>query len=262
MNGGDNYGRRLNLFKLRMTITENMEDKFHMGDTQIELSAQLLEMAQNGNKLAEEKLIIHIRDKYMMSRISRYINRNRQAENEDIKQEFLIGVALAIPKARADIGNPIEFLIANGLYRVKTYVRKCVVQNTIQVCNDCGDKSRVKRSKNGYICKKCGSVNVTVSEISENNETFIENMYGGEFEEYVVSEMISETFKDTLQKGTRVYELYELMVEQDINRSNPNIKNYIQTLSELMGGCSTTNVVKTLNKLQNKYMVWQQMTVV
>ena len=85
---------------------------------QDEYLIQLLELAQGGDKVAEDNLIAHIRDNVMRRRIGRYIHKNRQVEDEDIRQEFMIGVALAISKADLTIGNPIEYIISQGIYKI------------------------------------------------------------------------------------------------------------------------------------------------
>ena len=108
-----------------------------------EQGIELLKLAQQGNKNAEELLIVEIRNRFMNKRIGRYLHKNRIVDDEDLKQEFLIGVGLAIPQARIDIGDPIEYLINQGVYRVRSYLRKHIIQNTTQICDDCGYITRL-----------------------------------------------------------------------------------------------------------------------
>lgn len=212
----------------------------------------LLVKAQNGDKFAEEDLINMIKTQHMMKRISRYMGKNRQVENEDLKQEFLIGVALSLKEAKINVGDPVEFIIFKGLCRVKSFMRKQVVQSTRQICLDCGTKSRLNRDKSsdGYICRKCGSKNINTDEINDNNEVTLMSISTRGFEEDLISELTMSDFKSTLIEGTNVYKLYELL-ESGIDRDNPMIKNYIKEIATLWG-TSNQNVVQNLNKLKTR----------
>ena len=80
-----------------------------MTDKTKEYLIGLLELSQSGDNVATDNIITYIRDNEMRKRIGRYLHKNRQVEDEDLKQEFLIGVALGIKEADLTIGNPIEF---------------------------------------------------------------------------------------------------------------------------------------------------------
>lgn len=215
---------------------------------------EILRNAQNGDKNAEERLIIHIRDNIMRRRISKYLYKNRQCENEDLIQEFLIGVALAIPKADLEIGDPIEYIIQQGVYRVRTYLRKYIIQGTTQMCMDCGYESRLNKVGSDYECKKCGSHNIITREINDHDETLFETMESTSNElDDILMQMLMHEFEQTLDHSTNVYRLYDIMINQDINRENPEIKNYIKTISMMWGGCSQQNVLQNVYKLQTKF---------
>lgn len=215
---------------------------------------ELLQNAQKGDKSAEENLIIHIRDNIMRRRIGRYLHKNRQCEDDDLIQEFLIGVALAIPKADLEIGDPIEFIVQQGIYRVRTYLRKHIIQGTTQVCMDCGYESRLNKVGNNYECKKCGSRNIVTREINDHDETLFETIESMSNEiDDILMQMLMYEFEKTLDHSTNVYKIYELMVKNGINRDNPNIKNYIKTISVMWGGCSQQNVLQNIYKLQSKF---------
>lgn len=216
---------------------------------------ELLKDAQGGNKSAEEKIIVFIRDNIMRRRIGRYLHKNRQCEDEDLIQEFLIGVALAIPKADLTIGDPLEYIIQQGVYRVRTYLRKHIIQGTTQVCMDCGYESRLNRINGHYVCKKCSSHNVITREVSDHDETLFETIESMSSEiDDILIQMLMYEFEKTLDHSTNVYRLYELMVVNGINRDNPHIKNYIKTISTMWGGCSQQNVLQNIYKLQAKFM--------
>lgn len=213
----------------------------------------VLKEAKSGNKTSEQNLLIYIRNNVMNRRIGRYLSRNRQVENEDLKQEFMIGVALAIPKCSMDIGDPIEYLLAQGIYRVRSCLRGNIIKSTVQVCRECGSITRLNRIGNEYICKKCGSNNIETQELMDNNEIALENAVDMEepIEDAITSEMLIEKFEATLKDGTNVKNLYNLL-KSGINRDNPLVKNYIREIALIWGGCSEQNVVQTLAKLQDR----------
>lgn len=217
-----------------------------------ERGIELLQLAQQGNKRAEELLIVEIRDKFMNKRISRYLHRNRIVEDDDLKQEFLIGVGLSIPKARLDIGDPIEYLINQGVYRVRSYLRKHIIQNTSQTCDDCGYITRLNMIDGQYVCKRCGSTNITTQELYDNDEVTLGNIptIEDEIEDIIGQDMI-DRFEKTLTPDTNVYNLY-ILLKKGINRDNPNIQNYTKEIAKIWGGCSEQNVVQNLNKLRAK----------
>lgn len=217
-----------------------------------EQGIDLLKLAQQGNKNAEELLIVEIRNRFMNRRIGRYLHKNRIVDDEDLKQEFLIGVGLAIPKARIDIGDPIEYLINQGVYRVRSYLRKHIIQNTTQICDDCGYITRLNMIDGQYVCKRCGSTNITTQELNDNNEILLNNMIDTE-QEYddVITNDLIRRFEQTLKEGTNIYNLY-ILLKSGVNRDNPQIKNYIKEIARIWGGCSEQNVVQNMDKLRQK----------
>lgn len=217
-----------------------------------EQGIELLQLAQHGNKNAEELLIIEIRNRFMNKRISKYLHKNRVVEDDDLKQEFLIGVGLSIPKARMDIGDPIEYLINQGVYRVRSYLRKHIIQSTSQICNDCGHITRLNMVDGNYVCKRCGSTNITTREVNDNNEIILTNMIDTEDEiEEIISQDLIDRFEQTLTPNTNVHNLY-ILLKNGINRDNPNIQNYIKEIAKIWGGCSDQNVVQNMDKLKSK----------
>lgn len=210
----------------------------------------LIIKAQSGDKCAENDVIVMIRDKFMMRRVSKFLGKNRQVDNEDIKQEFLIGVALSIQKVSLDIGDPVEYLIGQGIFRVRSYMRKHIIQGTIQVCSDCGGKHRLNKVGNGYQCLKCGSMRVETFEINDYDEIALQSMAdSSDFVNELISELAVKEFKDTLVPGTNTYALFELL-EGGIDRDSSD--NYIKEISKIWGS-SQQNVVQNMRKLQTRY---------
>lgn len=217
-----------------------------------ERGIDLLRLAQDGNKCAEELLIVEIRDKFMNKRIGRYLHKNRVVEDDDLKQEFLIGVGLAIPKAKIDMGDPIEYLINQGVYRVRSYLRKHIIQSTSQVCNTCGYITRLNMIDGHYVCKKCGSTDVNTQEVNNNDEIILNSAPSMDHEiDDIISQDMVDRFEATLVPGTNVHNLY-ILLKGGINRDNPNIPNYIKEIARIWGGCSEQNVVQNMDKLRKK----------
>lgn len=225
-----------------------------MGDIKYvyEEGIELLRLAQNGNKYAENLLVIGIRDKFMNKRIGRYLHKNRVVEDEDLKQEFLIGVGLGIKKARLDIGDPIEYLINQGVYRVRSYLRKHIIQSTSQICNDCGYITRLNVSDGQYVCRRCGSTNITTQEINNNDEIVLTNAIDTAHDiDDIIGEDLIARFEQTLTPNTNVHNLY-ILLKQGVNRDNPLIPNYIKEIAKIWGGCSEQNVVQNMDKLRQR----------
>lgn len=216
----------------------------------------LLARAQKGDKMAENDLLAMVMMYAMPKRIGRYISRNRQVDNDDLRQEFMIGVALSIKNAKMDVGDPIEYMITSGLYKVKSYMRKHILQGTMQVCSDCGTKSRLNRvGNNMYQCRKCGSLHVTTVETDDHNEFTLESIPDNRFEDDVISQIMVEDFAKTLTPGTNVERLYRLLLD-GVDRDNPLVRNYLGEIAKEWGGCSTENVMQNLKKLRNRLDRW------
>lgn len=229
-----------------------------MTDKNREYLVELLKLAQSGDRIAEDNLIVYIRDNEMHKRIGKYLHKNRQVEDEDLKQEFLIGVALNISKANLEIGNPIEYIISQGVFRVRSYLRKHIIQNTTQVCSDCGYESRLNRVGNQYECKKCGSNNIITREVSDHDEFALENTCIDEDEiekliEGIGADKIIAKFRDTLDDNTKMYHLFVLLYDEDINSDNPEIDNYIKEIAKRWG-TSQTLVIQVKEKLKTRLL--------
>lgn len=212
----------------------------------------LLRDAQDNNELSQDRLLVYIRDHMMYKRISKYLGKNRQVDNDDIKQEFMIGVALNIHRAKLDVGDPIEYLISCGIYRVRSYMKRQIIKGTTQTCNKCGYVSRLNMEDGKYKCKKCGSNDIVTQEMHSLDDgttlNTIESM--DEFEAELMFNMIMDEFEATLNRNTNVYQLY-ILIKNGINRNNPQVKNYIKEIADIWH-CSQTNIVQTMDKLKDK----------
>ena len=187
----------------------------------------------------------------MGRRIGRYVGKNRLVERDDIKQEFMIGVAMYIHRAKLDMGDPIAFIISKGVFRVRDYMRKHIRQGTMQICKLCGNKTRLNKVGDRYTCTICGNTEVDTFEVADHDEITLENIAEEGFEDYVISDIVMARFEETLIPGTNVHSLYQ-MLKSGIDRDNPEVKNYIKEIARIWGGCSDQNVVQHLDKLRNR----------
>lgn len=222
---------------------------------------ELLKNAQQGDNVSANILIEEIQDNWMGRRIGRYLSKNRQVENDDIKQEFLIGVMNAIEVAKLDVGDPIEYILKMGVYAVRGFMRKRIVQATFQTCCDCGNKSRIHKVNGEYTCRQCGSTNIDTYEVNDGDQTAFDTISEEGFEDDVISDNLFKEFKETLTPGTNIYRLYEAL-ESGIDRDNPAVKNYIKAIADEWG-TSNENVVQNMKKLRirlEKFMIENGMT--
>lgn len=218
-------------------------------------STTLILKASQGDDLAVEDLIKLIRDNFMGKAIARYISKNRLVYDEDIRQEFLIGVALAIPKVNMEIGNPMLYLINSGIYRVKSYFRGKVLKYTRQTCLDCGHTCRPHykkdevdntKSTKQWQCPKCGSLHVDIVQTT-NAEVKDDNVMGRTealIEDIVSDSMVIEEFRSTL-KG-RVLQLFDL-INSGVDRDGTS--SYMKDIAQEWG-VSTACVAQYLKRLR------------
>lgn len=213
--------------------------------------------AKDGDEFATEKLLTIIRDNHMNRAIAKYLNKNRLAENDDIKQVFMIGVALNISSVRLDIGNPIIYLINCGIWRVRSYFRSQVFNNTKQTCLDCGNTCRptkvIKKNdvvvykSDDWVCPSCGSHHVDVAqctgaEIKEDNAM---NTYTSRLvEDLVIDSMVVDEFRSTL--SGRVLQLFD-MINQGMDRDGTS--SYMRDIADEWG-VSTACVAQYLKRLK------------
>lgn len=214
---------------------------------------EMLKRVQENNNPFEMNELIKWISKTYERRIFKYLSKNRAVENEDLKQEFMIGIGLSIQKARLDIGDPLEYIVKQGVWRVRGSLRQNVISKTVQQCNECGNISRLNRIGTDYICKKCGSTNIVTSELDDHDEIALQNAEATDLpiEDEIMSVMMIEKFEQTLTEGTNVYNLY-MLLKSGVNRDNPQIENYLKTISQIWGGCSEQNVVQALGKLKSR----------
>lgn len=90
------------------------------------------------------EITIHKRYTQAINRISRM---RSPLEPDDLIGEFNVGIATALPKVMPFIGDPVEYLIANGFHRVRMAIRAEASKRIIQVCNHCGKQRPFRYDK-------------------------------------------------------------------------------------------------------------------
>lgn len=237
-------------------------DNENIKESRREYLHNLLVLAQAGDRIATDNLINQIKQQEMRRRIGKYLHKNRQAEDEDLIQEFLIGVALSINKADLEVGDPIEYIIYCGVNRVRSYLRQHIMKNTTQVCIDCGYESRLNRVNGVYVCKKCGSIHIETRETHDHDEIAIQNKQDDRDD---IADMIDkqgaddiiERFRATLDMNTRAGQLFVLFYDEEITSDNPDVVNYIKEIADRWK-TSQVLVLQTREKLQKKLLKFCQ----
>lgn len=117
--------------------------------------ARLIAQAQQGDRQAFNTVVKIMQDNGYMKAISRYIYANRLLEPDDVKAEFWLGVVMALPKCKPDVGDPLFYLAWRGANRVKTELRRTLLREVVSACPKCGWRGHLRRKKGKYECPKC-----------------------------------------------------------------------------------------------------------
>lgn len=216
----------------------------------------------NADLSAVNKYLQMIRDNHMPKRIRHYLKRNVLVEEVEIESEFLLGCYEAMPGAKLDIGNPLEYILWKGGLKVAHLFKREVRKGVTVHCKTCG------RTTMGYVnktvvCGKCGSNEITTQMIlvgdSQLTETEIENGSTA-YDRATGSDPFAEMdavfglatgdimIAEIQAKLTgRVLELFNILVIEQINRSTSN--NYLQEIADRWD-VSTACVSVYLRKLR------------
>ena len=215
----------------------------------------LLVAAHAKNRYADTDLLEYIRLNLMPRRIGKYLSKNRQVTNEDLRQEFMIGVALHIHTAKLDVGDPIEYLMAHGLWKIKQHMKRKIRGGTMQVCR-CGYKCRLNKvGYNQYQCPKCGEYEVSTYEVEYHDDIALDSVADPSVKDpddgLISSEMLTE-FEHTLVPETNMHKVY--MMFRDEIRGDRGIPNYIAYMADHMGGVSQQCVMQVVKRLRIRFL--------
>jgi len=242
-----------------VTNTRKQLDEFRTTDKAkySELLNVLIFNAQNDNTIATDILLEEIKQHHMRRRISRFTSKNCLLEDDDIRQEFMIGCAIGLTKAKLDVGEPFLFILQSGTWQTQRYVKKHINQGTMQTCRTCGNKSRLNIVDNNYVCKKCGSTDVATDMVSDKNEITFDNLVDeyDDLNTMILDDTVEALivgFEDLLKEGTNVTRLFDAMIRRDINTTNPDVENYLKQIAKEWD-TSAVNVNFNLTKLRKRF---------
>lgn len=206
--------------------------------------------AKDGDALDTERLL-QIVQEHHWPRVARSFGRSLPGEftDDDLKQEFLVGVWRAIHKVDMEIGNPLSFLLWKGRMHMIDRVRHRVVSSYTVQCTDCGHHGRFRWRKQPT-CPKCGSTDLDIwkKRVSTDDDGVeIHNVWSDPQDPLSAIEEHEFFMEIRAQLSGRVRDLFDALIVQGINRETSD--NYLAEIADLWG-CSTTNVARTLKRLQ------------
>ena len=211
--------------------------------------------AQSGDELAITELISIVRMYHMPRLIWSYKGRNVLISDDEIESEFLLGVWLALPKAKLDIGNPISYMCYKGQRKVQTLFRNRIRRETRYQCIECGHTGTMGWRAKVPVCTKCDSVDINTWMVENadlvGDDVSLVSLAMGVSGETAWQIAVYGIEIDELRArlSGRALDLFDLVVIKGINRDSS--KNYLQEVANLWG-TSTTAVAAALRRLRRE----------
>lgn len=222
----------------------------------------LVEKAQSGDEVALTSLINLVRTHHMPRYVGRYSGRNVLVGDEEIESEFLLGVFKALPKAKLDVGNPINFMCWKGSKAVQTLFRKRIRSEVKYRCLSCGHTDHLGWKEKVPACRECGSDDLwtwMVAHADQNRDQKANKLA------YYSAEGVSA--EDAWQLATfgiqieeirarlsgRALELFDIIILEGVTRDAS--RNYLQEIAERWG-VTTTAVAIALRKLRRDVLAY------
>ena len=245
----------------RRKIHRHLKDIYKKSAVQTPEITKIIEEAKSGNQEAKNKLIKLIKENGYMKCINRYLYMNRLLEPDDIKSEFWMGVILALPKVKTDIGDPLYYLSWQGVNRIKGELKSKIGKGVQFTCLTCGWVGRLYRKNHEYQCRKCGSTDYETHQ-KEVSMTILLNKReqeedGGDNIDIFVSskpgqlevdvKIDNEYLKSVLT--TQENRVFTLIIEGNNDRDHE--VNYLKKIGEIMG-ISAQAVNQYLKKIRLK----------
>ena len=204
--------------------------------------ANLIEQAKQGDAFAKNQIVRLMQENHYIKIISKYLYINRLLESEEVQGEFWLGVVLAMPKVKPDIGDPLFYLAWSGLNRVKKQLRLKIGKGVHVTCLDCDWSGRLYRKNKEYVCRNCGSINLETHQYEINLSTI-------EREETKDKQPITDVllstrptqrdldFKDEIEQfktklTPQELRVFILITEKEIDRDHE--QNYLQTIANIL----------------------------
>lgn len=232
----------------------------------------LIQKAQEGDSLAENRLMRLIQQEHMPKRVRSYVGRNVLVKEDEIESEFLLHAWQAAMDAKLDVGNPLLYALWKGEKGVQTLFRRRISKGVQLWCFDCWEIHPASTKRKHTVCPKCESRNVETRMIAtsendmmpdeawdwgevatlrspeeENDLAFEVATFGVHLEE--MRSFLANWSEDSA--GGRVLELFDILVIEEINRDSS--RNYIAEIAERWG-VTRTCVSLYLRKLRDRVL--------
>ncbi|MBX9955097.1 zinc ribbon domain-containing protein [Peribacillus simplex] len=215
----------------------------------------LIAAAQGGDQEATNSLLGHLQNeaykhlgRYSRSKIS-YI------DYSDILQQYLIGCVEGIRTAKADVGDPMRYIVQRGKWAAVDSMRSGYSKDLRQWCSDCGKDTHINQRGGTPICPKCHGENVERDYIADGNGSESLAYIATEFEpieDIVVANEYFRAFRDTLEG--RKKDVFDLLIN---GYDRDNCQNYTKEIAARLG-VNTANVGKRLRQIREAWRLFTE----
>lgn len=245
---------------------------------------KLIADSQAGDEIATERLLSIIKKEHMSRHTRRYVNRNVLVTQDEIESEFLVGCWKAIPKAKLDVGNPLNFICWKGELAILHLFRKNLRAGVKVNCSTCGTtnmtystaskgqiNTKARPGKRGIkseiCCSRCGATDVETFMTTVDQSQMKEEIENGTMQPWdrISPEQVTDEMETMFNQITydmhveeiraklngRVLQLFDKLVVEQVNRDTS--KNYLEEIAQEWG-VSTAAVSVYLRKLRYKVL--------
>lgn len=226
----------------------------------LEGTLDLVRKSQDGDEVALTNLMKVVKTYHMPRYVGRYRGRNVLVSDAEIESEFLLGVFKALPKAKLDVGNPLNFMCWKGSKAVQSLFRQRIKKEVRYQCLECGDEATLGWADKVPVCKICESKDL---------HTWMVTSYDDE-EEYSLIDNVSDRDNETVWQmavygiqieelrerlSGRALELFDIIIIEGIDRDSS--KNYLQEIADRWGVTSVA-VAISLRKLRRDVLAYME----
>ncbi len=195
--------------------------------------------AQDGDELAITEMFNIVREYHMNRLIQRYKGRNVLVSDAEIESEFLLGVWMALPKAKLDVGNPISYMCYKGQRRVQSLFRNRIRRETRYQCLECSHTGIMGWKARVPVCTECQSNDIHTwmvenADVVDDDVSLVDMSVGVSAEtawQLAVYGIQIEEMRARL--NGRALELFDILVLEGINRDSS--KNYLLEIATRWG---------------------------
>ena len=208
----------------------------------LEGTLDVVARAQAGDDLALMKLMKIIDTHHKHRYINRYYGMNSAVNNDEIDSEFMLGVWLALSKAKLDVGNPINFICWSGQKKVQSLMKQNIRRETRFQCLECGATGTMGYKYKRSVCSECESPDIETWMIQATSTVVTAD---GSFDIFTLTAGVTaetawqlavygiqlEEIRDRL--SGRALELFDITVIEGINSGSS--KNYLREIAYRWG---------------------------